>query len=71
MAREVWVEMLRVLGFATDWFRSNVRVILQYSVMRSILSTCANDATNVVNFATIELHKYYYMLIVVGFKCKY
>ena len=27
------VEMLRVLDFATDWFRSNVRVILQYSVM--------------------------------------
>ena len=26
------VEMSMVLGFATDWFRSNVRVILQYSV---------------------------------------
>ena len=26
------VEMSRVLGFATDWFRSNVRAILQYSV---------------------------------------
>ena len=32
MAREVWVEMSRVLGFATDWLRSNVRVILQYRV---------------------------------------
>ena len=29
MAREVWVEMSKVLGFATDRFRSNVRVILQ------------------------------------------
>ena len=25
--------MSRVLGFAADWFRSNVRVILQYSVI--------------------------------------
>ena len=32
MAREAWVDMSRVLGFATDWFRNNVRVILQYSV---------------------------------------
>ena len=32
MAREVWVEMSRFLGFVIDWFRSNVRVILQYSV---------------------------------------
>ena len=31
MARDVWVEMPRVLSFATDWFRSNVCVILQYS----------------------------------------
>ena len=31
-AREVWVEMSRVLVFATDWFRSKMRVILQYSV---------------------------------------
>ena len=29
------VEMSRVLGFATDSFRSNVRVILQYSVNHS------------------------------------
>ena len=33
MAHEVWVEMSRVLGFATDWLGSNVRVILQYSVI--------------------------------------
>ena len=33
MAREVSVEMSRVLGFAIGRFRSNVRVILQYSVM--------------------------------------
>ena len=26
------VGMLRVFGFATDWFRSNVHIILQYSV---------------------------------------
>ena len=26
------VEISRVLGFATDWFRSNVRVIVQYNV---------------------------------------
>ena len=32
MAREIWVDMSRVLGLATDWFRSDVRVILQYSV---------------------------------------
>ena len=38
MAREVWVEMSRVLGFAADWFRSNVRVILQYSVKFSALN---------------------------------
>ena len=25
--------MSRMLGYATDWFRSNLRVILQYSVM--------------------------------------
>ena len=34
MANELWVEMLRVLGFATDWFKSNVRVILQYSTIK-------------------------------------
>ena len=34
MLREVWVEMSRVLGFAIDWFRSNVRLVLQYSAIR-------------------------------------
>ena len=32
MAHEVWVEISRVLGFATDWFISSVCIILQYSV---------------------------------------
>ena len=40
MARKVWVEMSRVLGFATDWFRSNVRVILQYSANDDSVATC-------------------------------
>ena len=35
MAREVWVEMLRILNFATNSLRSDVRVILQYSVITS------------------------------------
>ena len=39
MAREVWVEKLMVLSFATDSLRSNVRVILQYSVK---LNSCCN-----------------------------
>ena len=30
------VEMLRVLGFATHWFRSNVCIILQYSVSMKV-----------------------------------
>ena len=33
------VEMSRVLGFATDWFRSNVCVILQYSVTMKLITT--------------------------------
>ena len=37
------VEMSRVLGFATDWFRSNVRVILQYSVIIKSLSVHSAD----------------------------
>ena len=38
MAREVWVEMSRVLGYAADWFNSNVREVLQHSVtLRSII----------------------------------
>ena len=44
MTREVWVEMSGVLGLATDWFRSNVRVILQYSVRskhkESVVNRC-------------------------------
>ena len=40
MAREVWVEMSRVLGFATDWLRSNARVILQHSIIVQIGCYC-------------------------------
>ena len=32
-------EMSRILGFATDWFSSNVRVILQCSVIFSSFSS--------------------------------
>ena len=38
MAGEAWVEMSKLLGFATDWFRSNVHVILQYSINCGLLS---------------------------------
>ena len=41
MAGEVWVEMSRVSGFAPDWFRSNVRGILQYIVKGvEVLKSC-------------------------------
>ena len=39
MRRKVFVEKSRVLGFATDWFRSNVRVILQYSVKYRLIAS--------------------------------
>ena len=37
------VEMSRALGFGTDWFRSNVRVILQYGVKSSHVSQGLSD----------------------------
>ena len=33
MAREIWVQVSRVLGLTTDWFRGNVRVSATQSVM--------------------------------------
>ena len=38
MAPKVWVAMSRVLRFVTDWFRRNVREILQNSVNTSGIS---------------------------------
>ena len=46
MAREVWVEMSRVLGFATDWLRSNVCIIVQYRV--NLLQSTKNVTNHLV-----------------------
>ena len=50
MAREVSVEMSKVLGFATDWFKSNVRVILQYSVKKPQIIFFRNSALHCITF---------------------
>ena len=38
MVRKVWVEMSKVLGFASDWFRSNVRIIY---LLGTAISLCS------------------------------
>ena len=38
MKREVWVEMSGVLGFEIDGFKSDARVILQYSIIPIVMN---------------------------------